>query len=105
MVEESNLNIIKCPYCGCEYLPGEIYVPNELVGQPVDIERTADHRIQFAFGKKQDLNETYTCDACNRTFKVKCNMSFETSYCDELNFDDDFTAPLYGTDRLTLKEE
>ena len=28
---------IRCPNCGCEYLPGEIYLPNYFVGQPTDI--------------------------------------------------------------------
>lgn len=31
--------VIKCPSCGCEYLPGEIYLPNVLIGQPKDVER------------------------------------------------------------------
>ena len=31
--------VIKCPQCGAEYLPGEIYMPGSLIGQPDEVVR------------------------------------------------------------------
>ena len=30
-------NTIRCPHCGCEYLPAEIYLPNDFLGYPTNI--------------------------------------------------------------------
>ena len=36
---------INCPYCNIEYLPGEIFIPNYIIGQPKEIERDEDGNI------------------------------------------------------------
>ena len=59
--EEESI-VIKCPNCGVEYLPGEIYIPNNLVGQPKDIERTIDGKIDVYSGIPQNLTETFECE-------------------------------------------
>ena len=43
---------IECPYCGAEYLPAEIIVPNSFFGKPTNIERDFNHKI-IAMGKKK----------------------------------------------------
>lgn len=62
--------VIKCPYCNYEYLPGEIYLPKYFLGQPKDIERTIDGKIDIELGLPQDLSEHYICDKCNKPFTV-----------------------------------
>jgi hypothetical protein len=95
-------NFIKCPYCGYEYVPSEIYYPGDLLGHPKNIYRDIDGKIEKV-DKKASLTETYTCDKCDKMFKVSANICFATSKLEELNFDDDYAVPLYK-DRITLEE-
>lgn len=95
-------NFIKCPYCGYEYVPSEIYYPNDFLGKPRNVYRDIDGKIEKV-DKKSNLQETYTCDGCNKMFKVSASICFTTSKLEELNFDEDYSAPLYE-DRITLEE-
>lgn len=95
-------NIIKCPYCGYEYTPSEIYYPNEFLGKPKNIYRDIDGKIE-KIDKEPNLSETYTCDSCDKTFKVSASVNFVTEKLEELNFDEDYVSPLYR-DRITLEE-
>ena len=104
MIQENFTNIIKCPYCETEYLPGEIYIPNNLVGQPKDISRTIEGKIDTAYGINPDYIEFYTCDKCNNTFKVNCKLTFHTSKDVKKNIDDEYRTNIYSADRLILKE-
>lgn len=70
--------IIKCPHCGCEYLPAEIYLPNSLLGHPSNIIKDHDGQILGFDGTDMCLTETYTCDKCNTTFNVDCVVFFKT---------------------------
>ena len=97
-------NIIKCPNCGWEYLPGEIYLPKHFLGQPKEIERTIDGKILLHYGTDPDLNEIFRCEHCGKTFEIAAEMSFTTKTSVEHNFDDDYVQPLYG-DRISLQEE
>lgn len=31
--------VIRCPQCGAEYLPGEIYLPKYFLGQPKNVSK------------------------------------------------------------------
>ena len=95
-------NAIKCPYCGYGYVPSEVYYPDEFFGRPKNIYRDVDGKIEKV-DKKMNLHETYTCDGCGKVFKVSASISFTTSKLEELNFDEDYSAPLYE-DRITLEE-
>ena len=75
--------VIKCPECGYEYLPAEIYIPNSFLGRPFGIEREyISGEIQDYFGSTMDLNEKYICDKCGKPFKVKAKIQFFTSSYD-----------------------
>ena len=95
-------NIVKCPYCGYEYVPSEIYYPDEFLGKPKNIYRDVDGKIE-KIDKEPNLNEIYTCDSCGKTFKVSASVNFVTEKLEELNFEDDYVSPLYK-DRITLEE-
>lgn len=97
--------VIKCPRCDCEYLPGEIYLPKHLVGQPKEVERTVEGKIWMYDGIEQNTEETFICEKCGKPFKVKASMSFETTYDAAHDFSEDFSTPLYKEDRIHLEEE
>ena len=96
--------VIRCPKCECEYLPGEIYMSDYLVGKPRDVERTYDGKIFLYDGIEQNLEESFVCEKCGKPFKVKATMSFETTYDAEHDFSEAHTVPLYSGDRLHLEE-
>lgn len=97
--------VIKCPSCDCEYLPGEIYIPNRLIGQPKEVERTVEGRIWMYDGIEPDMEETFICEKCGKPFKIKAKLSFDTEYNSKYDFSEEFSTPIYGNDRLHLEEE
>lgn len=97
--------IIKCPKCDYEYLPGEIFIPNVLLGQPKEIERTPDGQICMCDGTMPELTEEFICEKCGRPFKVTAKLSFSATYDSKKDFSEDFSTSIYGDDRLTLKED
>ena len=97
--------VIKCPYCNTEYLPGEIYIPKNFIGQPKDVSRTIDGKIDVAYGLNYDLTESYTCDKCNNTFKIMAKVNFTTEKDVKRSYDDEYVTNLYSSDRLVLKED
>lgn len=103
-MEKENYNVIKCPYCDYEYLPGEIYLPEHLIGKPVDVERDFEGKILWADGLQPDVKETFVCNKCNKEFAVKANISFETSQSETIDFDSDYSSNKYE-DRISLKED
>lgn len=70
--------IIHCPYCNAEYLPGEIFIPKHFLGQPTYVDRDYTGKIVEAEGLEQCLVEEYTCDKCNSTFRVKATINYLT---------------------------
>lgn len=65
---------IICPVCGRQYLPGEIYLPKNFLGQPKYVEKDCSGKIIFADGGDMCLKETYQCDKCDTTFEVVANI-------------------------------
>lgn len=98
-----NVNLIKCPYCGCEYLPGEIYLPDEFLGQPKNVERNLDGKIDTFAGVEQKLTEKFSCYNCNKTFSCTAMIKYVVLKSDEDDFDTDFETPLYKN-RISLEE-
>ena len=70
---------ITCPNCGAEYLPVEIFLRDSLLGYPTKIEKDENLKILTTQGKQPDLEETYICDKCDKTLKIKAKLDFETS--------------------------
>lgn len=67
---------IKCPECGAEYLPAEIFYPDEFLGTPKNIEKDIIGNIMYFGGRDMNLTETYRCDYCKRKLTVEANVSF-----------------------------
>lgn len=68
---------IKCPECGAEYLPAEIYYPNDFFGSPANISKDKLGKIQFFTGKSMTTQETYVCDYCKRKMTVTATITFQ----------------------------
>lgn len=81
-------NIIRCPICKREYLAEEIYT--SILGDPKTILRDSNGKIVYYDGDSLDLEEEYTCDNCNTTFRITGNITFKTQVYDEHNFKEDF---------------
>lgn len=96
-------NNIRCPYCDWEYLPGEIYLPNHFLGQPKDVTRTNDGKIDLYDGLEQSLEETFTCLNCGCTFQVQASIKYATLPC--LDLSNVYISNKYPDSRLKLKEE
>lgn len=75
-MKPKQLRIIKCPNCGTEYLPAEIYYPNVFLGKPLNIVRSVDGKILGFDGNSMNDTETYKCDNCNSLFEVVSTTNF-----------------------------
>lgn len=75
-------SLIKCPHCGAEYLPGEIYMPGALIGQPDDIVKDSLGRLLYEDysipEKEPDLEEHFTCEYCNKPFVIEAIITYKT---------------------------
>lgn len=86
--------LIRCPVCGQEYLPAELFLPSDLLGNPKDIVKRNDGKIDFYLGEKPTYETEYVCDNCCSHFKVKAKLFFETTTNDEDNFDAEYESKL-----------
>ena len=93
-MKKDKLLTIQCPFCGCEYLPAEIYIPNATIGHPKYIEKDINGKILNCYGKMFDPVEYYTCDKCNTKFKIKADVKFKTYIEHKTNFDEDVIITL-----------
>ena len=73
-------SIIRCPHCGGEYLPGEIYMPGDLIGQPDDVVKDSLGKIIYEDYSTEDrepkLVEHFICDYCNKPFIVEASVTY-----------------------------
>ena len=96
--------IIKCPVCGAEYLPAEIYIPNSFIGKPECIDKNyLTKKIDSYFGKNMDLIERYKCDNCDTVFKIIAKVQFLTVEEKELDFKKPYSTKL-NIKKLKLDE-
>ena len=99
---ESGEIIITCPKCGAEYLPAEIYYPNEFLGKPYGIDKL-DGKIENYLGNSMNLKESYQCDHCNCKFNVTAKVSFKSTELNKFDTTKDYKTQLFEP-KLTLFE-
>lgn len=80
---------IRCPYCGREYLPGEIYIPEDFVGQPTEIIKDDEGNVIGFEGEDMNTEETFVCEHCGKEFKIDASITFKTEPIKDL-FKEDF---------------
>ena len=100
---KNKVKIIKCPKCGYEYLPAEIFYPDTLLGHPKDIIRTLDGKIDFYNDTAGEFEEEYICDNCDTTFTVTASINFDTAINVNHDFSSDYSSTIYK-DRIILEE-
>lgn len=100
---ENKIQYIVCPHCGAEYLPCEIYYPNQFIGKSTEIDKI-NGKIEVFNGRLMDLEETYTCDHCLNKFKVTAKVSFKTQTVDKYDMSKSYATPLFE-EKLTLSED
>lgn len=72
--------LIKCPHCNAEYLPAEIYYPDEFLGKPTNINKIHNTgKLDYYGGKSMNVQEEYVCDYCGTRFYVEALVQFKTS--------------------------
>lgn len=99
-----DLVVVKCPVCGQEYLPSEIFLPNNFFGKQKDITRNASGEIEFYFGDDPDYDEEFVCESCLSKLKIHANLNFNVIVDSGENFDEDYTTPINKPKKLKLDE-
>lgn len=74
--------VIRCPHCSSEYLPGEVYMPGSLIGQPDEVVRDSLGKIIYEDYYTQErepaLVEHFTCEYCNKPFVIEATVTYKT---------------------------
>ena len=74
--------VIRCPHCGSEYLPGEIYMPGSLIGHPDEVIRDSLGKIIYEDysidSHKPDLIEHFICEHCEKPFIIEATVTYKT---------------------------
>jgi len=100
-----NTPIIKCPHCGAEYLPVEIYIPEDFLPESEDITRDEQGHLVACHEGSMNLQEDYTCDYCGHRFTVLADVKFNTSINELHDYNYDYKSPVYPKDRIELSEK
>ena len=96
-----NDKLLPCPFCGKEYLPAEIYIPNYFFGRPTDIEKDVYGKVLDYMGTSMDKTEKFTCD-CGKIFSVTAKIFFNTSKVSK-EFDEEYVSKRES--KLIMPEE
>ena len=92
MEKEIKAVLIKCPHCGWEYLPCEIFYPDDMLGNAADVVRDSEGKILYYDGDSMNLEETYCCDNCGTTFSVSGAVTFKTKVEEEVEDEEEWTV-------------
>ena len=73
--------VIRCPHCGAEYLPGEVYMPGSLIGQPDEVIRDSFGKIiyedYYTATREPDMGEHFTCEYCDKPFVIEASVTYK----------------------------
>ena len=74
--------VIRCPHCGAEYLPGEIYMPGSLIGQPDEVVKDSLGKIiyedYYSEMREPNMMEHFTCDYCDKPFVIEATITYKS---------------------------
>ena len=94
---------IKCPKCGYEYLPAEVFFAETLLGKPEKIIRSAEGNIELYTGEEPSFQEEWICDKCNAALIIDVDLNITTQLNPCHDFSEDYESTVY-TNRITLEE-
>ena len=83
-------DIIRCPYCGAEYLPEELFVGDEFLGNSITC-KNEKGKIEVETGEEPELETSYICDFCDKKFYVNACITFTTKKDD---FDEEYVVKI-----------
>ena len=89
---------IRCPHCGYEYTPAEIFMPGDFLGRPESLIRDALGKIIYLEYEEDNeplQSEQYICDNCDKPFVVEPVISYKVKKeIEELDFSNDTVSLL-----------
>lgn len=97
--------IIKCPHCGAEYMPSEIFYPEDLLPNSEIVTKDDKGRIIAQAGSPMNLEEDFVCEYCNHAFTAKADFSFSSEKNEGHDFGFECSLPMYDRERVELKED
>lgn len=84
--------VLKCPHCGAEFLPGEIFYPDNVIGYSMNIIRDPLNKIiyeEYKEGREPFAEEEFWCPFCDKPFIAEVELKFSTRpQEEELDFSD-----------------
>lgn len=95
-------NTVCCPVCGREYLPEEIFMRQDMYGNPKSIVRNDLGKIIEYEGKSATLEDTYTCDNCGTYFRAIGKINCISQIAIKPKFEDEYVSKFV---RAKLSEE
>lgn len=99
-----DLVTIKCPVCGQNYLPSEVFIPESFFGKQKDITRNASGEIEFYLGDDPDYNEEFVCESCLSKLKIHANLIFNVEVDNGEDFDEDYSTQINKPKKIKLDE-
>lgn len=99
-----DLVTIKCPVCGQNYLPSEVFIPESFFGKQKDITRNASGEIEFYLGDDPDYNEEFVCESCLSKLKIHANLTFNVEVDSGEDFDEEYITKINKPKKLKLDE-
>ena len=96
--ETKNPNIIKCPHCGFEYHPSEIFYPNAFFGRTDSLVKSPVGKIlyvDYQEGEEPTFQEHFECEDCGKSFVINATVSYSTSkVSEEVDFSNPYVSLL-----------
>ena len=99
-----DIPIIRCPFCGTEYHPAEIYLPEAFFGKPEEIIKTPAGAIDFYVGSDMGLDEEYICDGCGKKLNIRATLVFEVEAVED-DFEEEYVSKFTKQPKVKLEEE
>jgi len=99
-----DLTVVRCPVCGQNYLPSEIFMPDSFFGKQRDITRNASGEIEFYLGDDPNYEEEFICESCLSKLKIHANLTFNVEVDNGENFDEDYSTPINKPKKIKLDE-
>ena len=89
--------VIRCPHCGMEFAPAEIFMPGDLIGEPETVIRDALGKIiyqEYDEGNEPVQVGHYVCDECGKPFTVEPVIAYKVKKEDEAKDFSDLSSSL-----------
>ena len=98
-----DLITIKCPICGTEYLPSEVFYPDSFFGKQKDITRNNSGEVEFYLGDDPNYEEEFVCESCLTKLNIKARLSFDVEQIS--GEDEEYSTPIDKKHKIKLEEE